>query len=345
MKAPTSAPRAYNHLACGMPLTNIPAVQAGDSVQDTFVVLDVDNRTLDSGDPYTLLRLGNRSGELPTEPFWPNRQQEVAGIRKGHPVQVVGEIRMYRKKKQLKVNSIRVLPENAVEMSALLPSVGAVDRYWQTIDGWRAEIGKPRLSKVLSLFFDDEEFRMAYERCPASTRGHHAQLGGLLKHTAEVAVIARAVARSCGADLDLVFAGVLLHDIGKLESYSWHGTFDFTKAGSLVGHVALGALMLDRRLDEETEPPCTEEERQVLLHLVLSHHGRLEYGSPVTPMTLEAEVLHWADNASAKSASVADALANDENFTDGPVSRPQWSLDNRRVCRTDCDWGQPKTVG
>jgi 3'-5' exoribonuclease len=318
---------------------HIPATQVGDAVQDTFLVLEVDTRTLDSGDPYTLLTLGNKSGELSTEPFWPTRQKEVAGIRKGHPVQVVGEIQLYRKRKQLKVTSIRVLPEDSVELSGLLPSVGPVDRYWETLDGWRREITKPRLKKVLELFFDDDEFRMAYERCPASTRGHHAQLGGLLKHTTEVAAIARAVARSCGADLDLVFAGVLLHDIGKLESYSWHGVFDFTTAGSLVGHVTLGALMLDRRLDEEEDLPCTEEERQVLLHMILSHHGRLEYGSPVTPMTLEAEVLHWADNASAKTASVGDALESDENFPDGPVSKPQWTLDHRRVCRTECDWG------
>lgn len=319
--------------------THIPAAQAGDSIQDTFLVLDVDTRTLDSGDPYTFLTLGNQSGQLTTEPFWPARQNEVAGMRKGHPVQVVGEIQLYRKKKQIKVTSIRVLPDDAVELSALLPSVGAVDRYWQKIDGWRNEIVKPRLKKVLSLFFEDDEFRMAFERCPASTRGHHAQLGGLLKHTTEVAVIARAVARSCGADLDLVLAGVLLHDIGKLESYSWHGAFDFTVPGSLVGHVVLGALMLDRRLDEEAEPPCTEAERQVLLHLILSHHGKLEYGSPISPMTLEAEVLHWADNASAKTTSVADTLGDNENFPEGPVSKPQWSLDHRRVCRTNCSWG------
>lgn len=317
----------------------LPAAQAGDSVQETFLVLEVDTRTLDSGDPYTFLTLGNSSGEIQTEPFWPNRQKEIAGIRKGHPVQVIGEIQLYRKKKQLKVTSVRLLPEDSVELTALLPSVGPVEKYWQKIDGWRAEIEKPRLKKVLSLFFDDDEFRMAFERCPASTRGHHAQLGGLLKHCTEVAVIARAVARSCGADLDLVLAGVLLHDIGKLESYSWHGTFDFTQAGSLVGHVVLGTLMVDRRLDEEEELPCTELERQLLLHLILSHHGKLEYGSPITPMTLEAEVLHWADNASAKTASVADALDDESNFPDGSVSRPQWSLDHRRVCRASSDWG------
>jgi 3'-5' exoribonuclease len=109
--------------------------------------------------------------------------------------------------------------------------------------------------------------------------------------------------------------------------------------GRLLGHVVLGALMLDRRLDEEDDPPCTAEERELLLHLVLSHHGQLQFGSPVTPMTLEAEVLHWADNASAKTASFAEALADQSNFPSGDVSTPQWALERRRVYRGTSDWG------
>ena len=106
-----------------------------------------------------------------------------------------------------------------------------------------------------------------------------------------------------------------------------------------MGHVVLGALMLDRRLDEEEEPPCTETERRILLHLILAHHGRLEWGSPVLPLTLEAEILHWADNASAKATSFADALSHAENFPDGQFSVPQRPLDYRRVYRGGSDWG------
>jgi 3'-5' exoribonuclease len=209
------------------------------------------------------------------------------------------------------------------------------------LDGWRRAIGKTRLKRVLDLFFEDDEFRLQFEGCPASIRGHHAQLGGLLKHTTEVAAIARAVARASGADLDLVLAGVLLHDIGKLESYQWDGVFDHTVVGSLLGHVVIGALMFDRRLEMEHEPPCTQEERQVLQHLILSHHGKLEYGSPVQPMTLEAEVLHWADNASAKTASMSDVLDDEDNFVEGKISKPLWQIDRRRVYRMTCDWGSP----
>jgi 3'-5' exoribonuclease len=177
--------------------------------------------------------------------------------------------------------------------------------------------------------------------CPASLAVHHAQLGGLLKHTAEVAAIARAVSRASGGDGDLVLAGVLLHDIGKLDAYRWDTHFEMTESGALLGHVVLGALALDRAVGEAASPPCTPEELMILQHLILSHHGRHEYGAPVLPMTLEAEILHFADNASAKSAAMAEAIANPENFgTDDSISpRRLWNVDNRKVYRGRSDWG------
>jgi 3'-5' exoribonuclease len=252
---------------------------------------------------------------------------------------VIGEIESYRDRPQLKITSLRVLPPDTVDVRSLLPSVGTVDRYWEVLDGWRMEIPKPRLKKVVDLFYDDPDFRRQYEQCPASIRGHHAAIGGLLKHTTEVAAIGRTIARTSGADPDLVLAGVLLHDIGKIESYRWDGMFEHTQTGSLIGHVVLGALMLERRLAAEIPPPCTELEREILLHLILSHHGRLEFGSPVLPMTLEAEVIHWADNASAKTGSISEALANPGNFPSGSISSRVRGLDGRRLFNGRSDWG------
>jgi 3'-5' exoribonuclease len=324
-----------------MPI-HIPSLAVGSRIQDVFLVLEVSARTLPNGDPFTVLTLGNSTGRIPTEPFWLERQGEIAGLRAGHAVQIVGEVGTYKDRKQVKATSVRQVPKETVDLTALLPSVGAVDRYWETIDGWRREIAKPRLRAVVELFYGEDEFRRRYEQCPAAVKGHHAALGGLLKHTTEVAAIARTIARACGADQELVLAGALLHDIGKLEAYRWDGIFEYTEVGRLLGHVVLGALMLDRRLAEEAEPPCGDLERDILLHLVLAHHGKLEFGSPVAPMTLEAEVLHWADNASAKTASVADVLRDDGSFPEGAVSLPQWSLDRRRVFRGTSDWGAPE---
>lgn len=318
---------------------HVPSLTPGSRVQDVFLLLEVDIRTQANGDPYTILTLGNSSGSIGTEPFWSERRDEIAGLRAGHVLQVIGEVITYRDRKQLKVASVRQVPKDSVDPATLLPSVGPVDRYWETLDGWRQEIGKPRLRNVVDLFYEEDAFRQRYEQCPGAIRGHHAAIGGLLKHTTEVAAIGRTVARACGADQELVLAGVLLHDIGKLETYRWDGLLQYSERGRLLGHIILGVQMLERRLNEEPEPPCTEPERDILVHLMVSHHGRLEFGSPVTPMTLEAEVLHWADNASAKTASVADALRDDGIFPDGLVSLPQWTLDRRRVFRGKSDWG------
>ena len=322
---------------------DIPSLTVGSRVQSMFLLLDVEVRTPQSGDPFTVITLGNTTGRIKTEPFWSERQQEVAGLKSGHVVQVTGDVQAYRDRLQLRVTSLTHVPKDGVNIYALLPSVGPVDRYWNTLDGWRREITKPRLRAVIDLFYEEDVFRQRYERCPAAVFGHHAQLGGLLKHTTEVAAIGRTIARACGADADLVLAGVLLHDIGKLEAYRWDGPFETTNIGRLLGHVALGVLVLDRRLDEEQEPPCTELERDLLLHLILSHHGRLEWGAPVTPMTLEAEVLHWADNASAKTAGISDILKDDGNFPDGLVSASQRMFDYRRVFRGQSDWGLSDT--
>jgi 3'-5' exoribonuclease len=320
---------------------DIPSLAPGARIQDPFLVLDVESRSTADGNPFTILILGNSTGEIPTEPFWIERHELVAGIRRGHVVQVVGEVTSFHHQVQVRTASVRPLPEGYLDPASLLPNVGPVERYWGALDGWRREIKKPRLARVVDLFYDDEEFRSRYQQCPASVRGHHAALGGLLKHTTEVGAIARTIARVCGADQELVMAGVLLHDIGKLESYSWRGVFDYTEAGRLVGHVVLGVLMLERRLALEPEPPCTPIEREILSHLVLAHHGWLEFGSPVLPLMLEAEVLHWADNASAKTASLADALRDAQKFPAGLFSTPQPGLEQRRVYRGRSDWGLP----
>jgi 3'-5' exoribonuclease len=329
-----------------MPRPDLSTLTVGERVQDPLLVLEVETRGIDEK-AFTILTLGNDSGRISSAPFWSEERSKVAGIAAGDVVQVIGEVASYKEKRQLRVSSIRVLPKGTVDWKQLMPTVGDVTPYWETLDRWRNEIRGPRLRATLDLFYTDDDFRTRYQECPASLAGHHAELGGLLKHTTEVAAIGRAIAKVCRADLDLVLAGVLLHDIGKLESYSWRGAFDMTVRGSLYGHVVLGTLMLEDRVRSADPMPCTEQELDILHHLILSHHGKLEFGAPVPPMTLEAEVLHYADNASAKTASMADALADAENFTgDAPVSaRTIWQLDRRRAYRGTSDWGRGGQAG
>lgn len=319
----------------------LPDLPLGTRIRNPFLILDVEVRGGDN--PFTVLSLGNATGRLQTAPFWATEAHRVAGITKGDVVQIVGTIRQYREQRQIVVESIRTLPKDQVNWRILLPSVGEVRPYWTTLDTARGQLCGPRLARTLGIFYDDPGFRTQYEQCPASISGHHAQLGGLLKHTCEVAQIALSIARLfASADPELVLAGALLHDIGKLASYRWDGAFEMTVPGTVVGHVVLGSLMLDRRLRAEIPMPCTEEELLLLQHLILSHHGKLEFGAPVVPLNLEAEILHYADNASAKATSMESALQDLANFPgDTKIStRGVWQIDRRRAWRGRSNWGR-----
>jgi 3'-5' exoribonuclease len=311
----------------------------GASLHDSLLVVEVDHRSYGDGKDCVILTLANATGRIASAPFWSERRAAVAGLVRGDPVEVTGEIRLYRGRRQLEVLAIRPLSHGEVDWRQLMPSVKEIAPYWRLLDGWRSEIRAPRLRSLVALFYDDPRFRARYGSCPASTVGHHAELGGLLRHTCEVGSIARGIAETCGADRDLVTAGALLHDIGKLEAYAWDTGFSVTEPGALLGHVALGMLMLARRTAGWV--PLRERELWIVQHLIASHHGKLEFGATVAPMTLEAEVLHHADNASAKTASMAQAVADAENFQGDELfsSGTLWQLDKRRAYRGRGDWG------
>jgi 3'-5' exoribonuclease len=337
MNGPLSAPVALSATVVEPPHAFAP----GARVDLAMRVVAVEQRDSDRGG-FTTLTLSTRAGRISTSPFWQQDLARLDGISPGSLVRVVGRIGQFRGRRQLNVGSVVALPPGAVDWRDLLPAIDSAAPYWTALDRWRGTIRAPRLAHTLDLFFSDADFRHRFEACPASTAGHHAELGGLLRHTWEVAAIALAIARTCCADRDLVTAGALLHDIGKLEAYRWDGAFETTEAGFLLGHVTLGMLMLDRRLRHAEEVPCTPGEERQLQHLIASHHGRQEFGAAVAPMTLEAEILHYADNASAKSATMARALADAGNFEGDAVltSRPVWELDHRRAFRGRSDWGR-----
>lgn len=320
----------------------LPDLRVGARVQHPLIVLDVEARGGDT--PHTILIFGNASGKLPSAPFWASDNWKLADVVRGSVVQVSGVVTSYRDRRQLAVEALTVLPSGQVDWRLLMPCASDVPGLWATLDHMRAGLGGRRLARLVALFYDDPEFRKRFEMCPASVNGHHAQLGGLLRHTVEVAGIAAEIARQHPAwvNPDVVLAGALLHDIGKVESYRWAGSFDMTVPGSVIGHVVLGALMLERRVRADSPMPCTEDELMILEHIILSHHGQLEFGAPVQPMNLEAEIIHYADNASAKTASMADALGDSDNFPGGAAvsARGIWQLDRRRAWRAGGSWGR-----
>lgn len=320
---------------------DIARAQVGDRVQHEFLVVEREEKRQASGDPFVLLTLGNASGRIATAPIWSNQMDWALGAEKGKVVQVIGEVAAFHGKRQVRLSApLRVLPDASVRAELFLPRIGvATEPLWDWIDRARSEMKSHSLRRAVDLFFGDDGFREEFERAPASVSGHHAALGGLLLHVTEVATIARNAARVMKANADLVVVGALLHDIGKVRAYGITPTgFSHTPAGSLVGHVVLGALMLQERLVAVPLAELSPSQRLELVHLILSHHGALEFGSPVQPMTVEAELLHWADESSAKANDMTDSLAEDEHFGDGEVSeRRPWRV-GRKVWRRPHTW-------
>jgi 3'-5' exoribonuclease len=325
-----------------MARVDIPKLAVGDRVQHELLVRERDDRTTKTGDPYIVLKLGHATGVLSAN-VWKEQVPLVQGVRPGQVVQIIGVIEEYQGRRQLKLTAPpRVVPAGTATIEEFLPRITQPEvELWAKVDAWRAEM-RGSLRRAVDLFFADESFRADFARTPGATRGHHAVVGGLLLHSCEVAEIARVSAHTMGGNVTLVTAGALLHDIGKTQAYLVDlSGFDFTRAGMLLGHIVLGSLMLDERL--ATLPvgdQLTGEQRLELHHFIQSHHGIPEYGAAVRPMTLEAEILHFADNTSAKGNDFTEAVEDSELFPNPEQefsAKRSWRLD-RRVWKRRHGW-------
>lgn len=330
-----------------MPVFDLRGCTLGDRVQHEFLVRDRAERTTRAGSSFVVLTLGNATGRIETAPIWQERLDWCMGADRGRIVQVIGDIGSFGDpipKRQLTLTApLRVLPVEHYNPSDFLERIAAdPQRVWDAIDKLRFAISSPTIRRAVDMFFADDEFRVRFERTPGSVTGHHSQLGGLLLHVYEVASIARHIARTIrGANADLAVAGALLHDIGKVESYCIAPEgFAYTPSGELLGHVTLGALMFDRRA-AGAKVPFTVPQRDEMLHFILSHHGALEFGSPVRPMTTEAEIVHWADESSAKATDMVDEFGDPELFPPGGdnemSSKRSWRL-GRKLWRRPDPW-------
>lgn len=320
---------------------DITKLAVGERIQHELLVREREDKTTKTGDPFIVLKLGNSTGVLSAN-VWKEDVPNVQGVRPGQIVQVIGTIEMYQGRRQLKLTSApRVVPTTAATTDEFLPRISeSIPELWARVDAWRAELKGP-LRAALDLFFADEAFRERFARAPGATRGHHAQVGGLLLHCCEVAAIARASVKAMRGNVGLVTVGALLHDIGKVEAYAVLLTgFENTQQGHLLGHIVLGSLMLEERLRTLPKGTLSESQRLELHHFIQSHHGILEYGAAVRPMTLEAEILHYADQSSAKGNDFNEAVEDPEMFPEATLEfsvKRNWRLE-RRVWRRAHSW-------
>jgi 3'-5' exoribonuclease len=260
-----------------------------------FALRKIELRTKESdGKQFLTLELGDATGRIDGV-MWNDAAEAFGRLAQDDIVQVKATVGTYREAAQLRVESMAKAraddwrPEDFLAQSPLSPAEREA-----AIRSEVKTVRDPHLSKLLSQFFDDREFLGQFLAAPAAKLWHHAYVGGLAEHTAAVCRLARAAAASYDLlDADLLLAGCLLHDAGKVPEYKMGSYIEYSDQGRLLGHIVLGDQMLRERLARAKDFPPEKALR--LRHMVLSHHGERERGSPVTPATLEALVLHHCD--------------------------------------------------
>jgi 3'-5' exoribonuclease len=275
----------------------------GQSVDGVFLVAEKDLRTTKKGAFFISARLRDRTGELPAI-MWDATQPLFAAIPQNGYALVKGRVGEFNGAPQILIEAMRPARESDVHLEDFLPvGPGNVEEEIGRMRDILALIERPALKAFVAAFWADEPLVAAFRRAPAAERLHHAYLGGLLDHTLSVAETALVL---CGRypklDRDVLLVGALWHDIGKTRELAYTDSFSYTDSGKLVGHLVQGVLMLQEKVDavRAAGREFPEELADVLRHMVLAHHGELQFGSPKLPMTAEAYVLHHIDNLDAK---------------------------------------------
>ena len=277
----------------------VNTLEEGDVVNDYYVATRRDLRDTQSGGKFLGLVLKDRTGEIGGV-LWHNAVTIASKFAVGDVVNVRGTVNTYQSRLQLRVDQIMPLRKSEYDEEDLVARTANTSKTMEEYTTLLETIENPWLKKLLDLFLNDAEFLAKFEGASAGKKWHHSAAGGLLRHCYEMACIAETVcALFPDIDRDLLQAGIFVHDMGKLEELSQGMHVDYTTVGKLVGHLQIGCLMLTERIDRIEAFP--EELRLQLLHLILSHHGEMEMGSPVVPKTLEAIVLAKIDDLDAQA--------------------------------------------
>jgi 3'-5' exoribonuclease len=274
-------------------------IRQGDKVSEVFLAAEKNLAFSQKGAPYLSLKLKDRTGEVDGK-VWDHAPEWDQAFKKGDFVQVNARAVSYRDAVQLNILGIKKLEETDVDPMDFLPACeGDPEEMFAELMGFVNRVTTPHLKALLTAFFRDEALVGRFKRAPAAKSFHHNTIGGLLEHTLSVTrLLDRAADHYPGANRDLLITGGILHDIGKVHEFSYDRMVEYTDAGRLVGHIVMGVEMLDTRL--AGLPDFPEQTAMALRHLILSHHGVLEFGSPKRPKTLEALIVHHMDDLDAK---------------------------------------------
>lgn len=301
------------------------------SVTSFFLVAAKETRTGPSGRVYLKLELADRSGAIDAR-MWDGIEEASAQFDSEDFVKVQGRVETYRGKTQLVVERIRRAEPGEVELADFFPHTSEdVDALYTALRGFVAEVSNPWLKQLLESIVGDPDIEPKLRRAPAAKSMHHAYLGGLLEHVVSLCKLCRMVAPHYpGVDADLLLTGAVLHDIGKLDELAYERAINYTTRGWLLGHISMAYEFVGKRAESiEGFPP---ELKSLVQHMILSHHGQYEFGSPRLPMFPEAVLLHYLDDLDSKMGAVRASLASDKG-------EGEWTAWNaaleRRILRAD----------
>jgi len=285
---------------------------------EVFLVAEASLQVDRRGDNYYNLVLNHEGGKQIDAKVWSDNIEDE--IEAGCGLEVLARVDEFRGNTQLNIQRYTVLDDDDFDPSNYVQTTDIdQDEAFQTLFNWDCdEFQNPFLKQIVQSFHDNESFARTFKKSPAARFHHHAYEGGLIEHTLEVWKLADAMCALYGDKLDreIVLAGAALHDIGKIKAYRLTaGVSEHTDVGMLLDHIFISASMVSNQWDREVKPDVPDDRaeeaarcKSLLLHLILSHHGRNEWGSPVLPRTSEAVLLHYADEVSASMRKCFDAL-------------------------------------
>jgi len=294
-----------------MPHKFINEIAPGETIDDIYLVRDPILRSTTRGDLYIAMFLCDRTGQLNGR-MWQATQATYTALPRPGFVHIQGRSELYQNNLQIIINNIGVVDSHKVNLEDFLPRTEKdVAQMFDEVKKIVAAVKNPQLKALVDEFLADEELMAKFCKAPAAMKLHHSCLGGLLEHTHNVLRTAVAVLPFYPQlQKDLVLAGVFLHDIGKTEELTYDMAFTYTDSGQLLGHIAQGLLMLNEKAKALKEKG-TEIDQSVLDalgHIVLSHHGQYDFGSPKLPAMAEAFMVYYLDDLDAKLYQVNAAI-------------------------------------
>jgi 3'-5' exoribonuclease len=299
-------------------------VKQGEKVSSSFLVAEKNMAYSQKGAPYLNLKLKDKTGELDGK-VWDNAVQFDQVFKKGDIIAIEGRAASYKNAIQISIIGIKKCNWEEIEPTDYLPGItGDVQALYNELLIYVDKVESKPLQNLLNAFFRDEKTAKLFQRAPAAKGFHHVNLGGLLEHTLSVVKLLDKTAEHYpGLNYDLLIAGGLMHDIGKIYEFSYDRLVEYSDEGRLVGHIVMGVEMINEKIS--AMPDFPQQTALMLRHIILSHHGEFEFGSPKRPKTLEALVVHYIDDLDAKLNAYETFMADSTNAN--PDS--DWTAYNR----------------